>query len=154
MIIAIRSVVFATTKAMGTLGLGGVILWQVAAHSGPQTGAACVHVSAPNTEVIVDGLAHHVETLWNSPIVVELRPGRHKLSVFHEGQVIDEREFTLGVGEEIVLVAGDRPTETQLSAQQMEPTPSELALPVARLATFRPRNRRFTTSDATGWRGP
>jgi hypothetical protein len=107
MIMVIRSVMFATTRAMGALGLGGVILWQVAAHSGAQTGAACVHVSAPNTVVTVDGLVYHVATLWDSPIVIELRPGCHKLQAFRDGQMIDEREFTLGMGEETVLVPGD-----------------------------------------------
>jgi hypothetical protein len=109
MIMVIRSVMFATIKAMGALGLGGVILWQVAAHSGAQTCTAYMHMLGPNMVVTVDGLAYHVATPWESPIVIELRPGRHKLQAFRDGQMIDEREFTLGMGEETVLVPGDRP---------------------------------------------
>ena len=42
--ITIRSMMFVIGKGIGAFGLGGVILWQVAVHIGPQNGVAYVHV--------------------------------------------------------------------------------------------------------------
>jgi hypothetical protein len=109
MLVVIRSVMVATIKVVGTIGLGGVILWHVADHSGAQTSTACVHVWGPNMVVTVDGREYDAATLSDSPLVIELGPGRHKLQAFRDGQMFDEREFTLGMGEETVLVPGDQP---------------------------------------------
>jgi hypothetical protein len=116
MLIAIRRVMLAMTKVVGALGLGGTIIWHVGTHSSVQKGLACVHVSAPDVDVTVDDTSYHVETLWESPIVFELGPGRHKLEMSRDGRVVDEQEFTLGMGEEAVLAMGDRSNETQLNA--------------------------------------
>jgi hypothetical protein len=113
MLIPIRSVILAITKGIGSLSLGGVILWQVAVHSGFQNGIAYVHVLTPNVEILVDDVEYHVETLWETPIVCELRPGRHTLRMTQNGRVLDEQEFTLGVGQEVVLPPWVAPTETQ-----------------------------------------
>jgi hypothetical protein len=115
-LIAIRRVMLAMTKVVGALGLGGTIIWHVAAHSIVQKGLACVHVSAADVDVTVDDISYHIETLWESPIVFELGPGRHKLKMCRDGRVVDEQEFTLGMGEETVLAMGDRSNETQLNA--------------------------------------
>ena len=105
MLITIRSVLFLIAKGMAAFGLGGLILWQVAASSGGINGVANIHVTSPNVDVTVDDVLYHVETLWDSPIVCELSPGHHTLRMLRNGQVLHEEEFTLGVRQEIVLVA-------------------------------------------------
>ena len=116
MLIATRRVMLAMTKVVGALGLGGTIIWHVGAHSSVQKGLAYVHVSAPDVDVTVDDMSYHIETLWESPIVFELGPGRHKLKMCRDGRVVDDQEFTLGTGEETVLALGDRSNEIQFNA--------------------------------------
>ncbi len=55
------------------LALGGAILWQVVEHCGPAKGIAYVHVVKTQVNVTVDEETYWVETLWDSPIVCELR---------------------------------------------------------------------------------
>jgi hypothetical protein len=105
MLITIRSVLFMIAKGMGAFGLGGLILWQVAASSGGLNGLANVHVTTANVDVTLDDVQYHVETLWDSPIVCELSPGHHMLRMLRNGQVLYEEELTLGVRQEVVLVA-------------------------------------------------
>jgi hypothetical protein len=122
--ITIRSMMFVIGKGIGAFGLGGVILWQVAVHIGPQNGVAYVHVSTPNVDVMVDDVAYHIETLWETPIVCELRPGHHVLRMCRSGRSLYEQEFSLGIGQEIVLVAWEPPSKIQ--AQANLPNPSHL----------------------------
>jgi hypothetical protein len=105
----VRTLQFATAKTIAVLCLGGTILWQVGAHSGPPNGIAYVHVITPQVEVTVDNLTYRVETLANSPIVCELRPGKHGLRMTRNGRTLYEEKFTLKPGEELVLTAWDRP---------------------------------------------
>jgi hypothetical protein len=114
MLITIRNLMFVTGKGIGAFGLGGAILWYVAVHCGPQNGIAYVHVSTPNVEVMVDDVEYHVETLWETPLVCELSPGPHRLRMIRNGKTVFEDGFSLGVGKELVLVAWDQTSETQV----------------------------------------
>ncbi len=107
----IRSLIFALGKVIGALGLGGLILWQVVIHIGPQYGIAYVHVPKPNVDVMVDDERYHIETIWDTPIVCELSPGPHVLSMSRSGRVVYEENFSLGVGQEVVLTAWEPPSE-------------------------------------------
>jgi hypothetical protein len=127
---AIRGMLFAMLKGMASLALGGVILWQVAIHSGPQGCVAYVHVFTPNVLVTVDGSEYHIETLDRTPLVCELAPGRHMLRMCQTGRVVYEEEFTLAWGEEIVLVPWDRPSEDSAGGDR---PPSGLANPALSL---------------------
>jgi hypothetical protein len=98
----------AAGKVIGGLMLGGAILGHVAFTSGVGNGSAVVHVSAPQVDVVIDGVAHHVETMWDSPVVCELGPGRHALQMIRNGRVVHEESFTLGAGEDLVLAVGDQ----------------------------------------------
>ena len=89
-------------------GLGGLILWQVVIHIGPQYGIAYVHVSTPNVDVMVDDERYHIESLWETPIVCELSPGSHVLRMYRSGRLVYEENFSLGVGQDIVLMAWER----------------------------------------------
>jgi hypothetical protein len=101
----IRSLVFGMVKAIAVLALGGVILSQVVEHCGARKGIAYVHVSKSQVNVTVDDETYWVETLWQTPIVCELRPGRHVLRMLQNGHVLFEQEFTLEPGQEVVLTA-------------------------------------------------
>jgi hypothetical protein len=105
MLITIRSIIFAMIKGAAWLGLAGGILWQVALHSGTPNGIAYIHVPTPSVDITVDDAKYHVETLWDSPIVCELRPGNHVLRMSRSGELLFEQEFSLDRGKEIVLTA-------------------------------------------------
>jgi hypothetical protein len=92
-------------KGLSALALGGAILWQVHDRCGVVKGMAYVHVVTPGVDVTVDDQTYRVETLWESPIVCELRPGRHLLRMLRSGRVLFEQEFTLDPGQEVVLSA-------------------------------------------------
>jgi hypothetical protein len=109
MLFMTRAFQFAAVKAVGGLALGGAVLWQVAAHSGPPNGIAYVHVSTPQVDVMVDERTYHIQSLWDSPIVCELRPGKHSLQMSRYGQTLFAEEFTLKAAEEVVLTAWERP---------------------------------------------
>jgi hypothetical protein len=100
-----KSLALGTFKGFGALALGGAILWQVHDHCGSMKGVAYVHVATPGVDVTVDGRAYRIETLWETPIVCELRPGRHLLRMLRSGRVLFEEEFTLDPGQEVVLTA-------------------------------------------------
>jgi hypothetical protein len=105
-----------TIKGIGAVILGGVILWYVAQHSGAQKSMAYVHVSATNVEVAVDDEEYHIDSFADTPLVCELRPGRHMLRMARDGQVVYEEEFTLGPGKEVVLTAWERRSEPQIAS--------------------------------------
>ncbi len=109
MLIMIRAFQVAAVKAVGGLALGGAILWQVAAHTGPPNGTAYVHVSTPQVDVMIDRETYHIESLWDSPIVCELAPGKHTVQMSRNGQTLFAEEFTLKAAEEVVLTAWERP---------------------------------------------
>jgi hypothetical protein len=111
MMIMVRTLQFATAKTIAVLFLGGTVLWQVGAHSGPPNGTAYVHVTTPQVDVTVDDETYHVETLSNSPIVCELRPGRHELRMSRNGQTLYEEKFILRPKEELVLTAWELPED-------------------------------------------
>jgi hypothetical protein len=112
----IRSMLFALGKGIGAFGLGGLILWQVVIHIGPQCGIAYVHVLTPNVDVMVDDEQYHIETIWETPIVCELSPGPHVLRMSRSGRVVYEENFSLGVGQEVVLTAWEPPGEIPAQA--------------------------------------
>src|SRR5438105_3831655 len=103
----IQTLCVALARRVGALVLGGIILWQVAEHSGLQRGRAIVHVSRPKADVLVDEARYAVETLWETPIVCDLRPGRHTVRMLRSGRIVYEEPFTIAAGEELILSAWD-----------------------------------------------
>jgi hypothetical protein len=100
-------VVFVVTGRVCALLLGGVFLWQVAEQADPRGCEAVVHVTEADVDVWVDRSLFRVEGWNGSPIVCEIRPGRHLLRMFRHGRLLYEESFTLGRGEGIVLTAWD-----------------------------------------------
>jgi hypothetical protein len=103
----IQTLCMALAKRVGALLLGAVILWEVSVHCGATQGRAIVHVSTPQVEVAVDSARYRIETLWETPIVCDLRPGRHSVRMFRSGRVVYEEEFTIAAGQEVILTAWD-----------------------------------------------
>jgi len=100
-----KSLAMGTIKGLSAFALGGAILWQVTNNCGSTKGMAYVHVVTPGVDVTVDDQRYRVETLWESPIVCELGPGRHTLRMLRSGRVLFEQEFTLDPSQEVVLTA-------------------------------------------------
>jgi hypothetical protein len=138
MLSTIRSTMVAMLRGMASLAMGGVILWQVAIRSGPQDCVAYVHVSKPNVLVTVDGSDYHIESLDQTPIVCELAPGRHLLRMCQTGRIVYEQEFTLAKGEEIVLVAWERPNEAPAGGHTPPSDSASVALSPHQRARMRP----------------
>jgi hypothetical protein len=103
----IQALCLALARRVGALLLGAVILWQVALHTGARKGQAVVHVSLPEVEVTVDDARYWVETLWDTPIVCDLRPGRHTVRMSRNGRIVYEETFTIAAGQEVILTAWD-----------------------------------------------
>ena len=110
-----KSLAVGTIKGLSALALGGAIIWQVHDHCGVVKCLAYIHVVPPAVDVTVDGQTYRVETLWDSPIVCELRPGRHLLRMLRSDRVLFEQEFTLDPGEEVVLTAWEEFKEKRAS---------------------------------------
>jgi hypothetical protein len=103
----IRTVVYALGKPLAALLLGGVILSQVIARLGAADGRAIVHVAMAPVDVNIDGTLYHVGSLFEPPVVCDLRPGRHSLQMFSQGCVVYQQEFLVAAGEDVVLAAWD-----------------------------------------------
>jgi hypothetical protein len=102
------AVAYAIGKPIAALLVGGIILWRVALAVGPSTGRAIIHVWAAPAEVVVDDAVYHVEDLYQTPVVCELRPGPHTARVLRDGRVLYREEFGILAGEDNVLAAWDQ----------------------------------------------
>lgn len=99
---------FLAGKLFNSLGgflVGGATLWWVAAHAGPTTGTAIVHVAEPHVVVSVGGRIFQVEDDVFSPLICDLPAGEHRLLVTRGEAVLLEETFTVRGGEDRVLAA-------------------------------------------------
>jgi hypothetical protein len=102
------AVAYAIGKPIGAMLLGGIILWRVALLAGPTSGRAIVHVSTTPVDVAVDDDVYRVVTLYVSPVVCELKPGRHTVRMMQDGRVLYREEFGILAGEDTILAAWDQ----------------------------------------------
>jgi hypothetical protein len=100
-----RSLLWAISKAVGAILLGGAVLWQVALYCGPPNATVCVHVAQGYGDLTIDDATYHVRTMWETPVVRELQPGRHVLRMSRDERQVFEQVFSIAPGEELVLVA-------------------------------------------------
>jgi hypothetical protein len=97
-------------KVVGSVGLGGGILWFVVVHSGSPACRAYVHVPQMDVDVVMDEVdRYHIATIYDSPVEFELRDGRHKLQLIRDSRIVYEEYFSLDAGEQTVLIAWERP---------------------------------------------
>jgi hypothetical protein len=108
MAMVFQAVGHAIAKPIGALLLGGFILWRVALHAGPPTGRALVHVSTTPADVSVNDDVYHVESLYQTPVVCELKPGRHTARMMQGGRLLYHEDFRIVAGEDVVLAAWDQ----------------------------------------------
>jgi hypothetical protein len=92
-------------KPVGAVLLGGVILWHVADRAVGSKGQAIVHVSTLPADLVVDQAVVRVVDWGRTPVVFELRPGRHSARLIKDGRVVYQEEFLLRAGEEVILMA-------------------------------------------------
>ncbi len=95
-------------RRVAGLALGAVVLWQVAEHAGPSRGRALVHVSSFPADLVVDQNVYHVDSPEETPIICELRPGRHVARMIRDDRVLYQEEFAVSAGEEVILSAWDQ----------------------------------------------
>jgi hypothetical protein len=137
----LQTIGYAVGKCVGALVLGAVVLWQVAEHAGPTKGGAIVHVSTTPADVTIDDAVYHVDSPEQTPIVCELRAGRHRARMLLEGQVVYEEEFTIAAGEELVFAAWDQYDDGRSPARAREIPPAHWR------PLDRPRNDQILTSS-------
>ena len=113
---AIDRLAVLTIRACGLLGrlagvvLGAGFLWWVAAHVGPQTGMAIVHVTESDVVVDVGGNTFRVGDDYVGPLVCELPAGEHRLTMTRGTSILYTEVFTIRGGEEWILTAWDPST--------------------------------------------
>jgi hypothetical protein len=103
-----RSLAWGALKMLSVVVLGGAVLWEVALHSGPPNGKVYVHVAQGYGDLTVDDATYHVRTPWETPVVCELQPGAHVVTMSRDSRVVFQEEFSLDAGEELVLTAWER----------------------------------------------
>jgi hypothetical protein len=117
-----------SAKYLAAACLALVVFWQVAQHAGPRRGTAIVHVSQPDTIVIIDDQRYRVESLTDSPVVCELEPGIHVAQVRRDGRVLGSESFKVESGTDVVIYPFSRPAlateavENQPMPKVMSPT--------------------------------
>jgi hypothetical protein len=97
----------AFVKGVGAVCLGSLVLWQVAQHSGATRGTAIVHVFESHVVVSLDDRDYPVNTVYESPLLCEVRAGRHVLKLKRGDRVVYNEEFSVEAGQEVVLTAWD-----------------------------------------------
>jgi hypothetical protein len=103
----LRTVACIIGKPVGAVMLGGVILWHVADRAVGSKGQAIVHVSTLPADLVVDQAVYRVVDWGKTPIVCDLRAGRHSARLIKDGRVVYQEEFLLRGGEEVILNAWD-----------------------------------------------
>jgi hypothetical protein len=103
----VQTLCLSLIRRVGAFLLGGVVLWQVAEHAGPSKGRAIIHVTNPRADLTVDDAKFSVESLFETPIVCELRPGHHTLRMLRGARVVYQEEFAITAGEDVILTAWD-----------------------------------------------
>jgi hypothetical protein len=83
---------------------GGVLYW-VAQNSGPRHGTVIVHVIERDVVVKVGEATFHVDEYDQDPLVVDLRAGKHRLTMRQGETLLHDETFHLAGGEERVLTA-------------------------------------------------
>ena len=103
----------AIAQYAGAVLLGAVVLPVVAQKADTRVYQTVVHVMEVGVDVWIDGMAYRVEDPQDSPIVCELRPGRHTLRMARSGRVLYEEIFTIRTDLDTVLTAWDQARRTR-----------------------------------------
>jgi hypothetical protein len=102
-----KGLLAAVAKGLGACVLSGWLLWQIAERAGPQTSEVVVHVTASPVVVTIDCRLYRVVTWRDSPVVCELRAGRHELRMWRGDRLVYQETFRVRPHEDVVLTAWD-----------------------------------------------
>jgi hypothetical protein len=105
--IAVIKLLIHVTKWAGAGLLTILLAWQ--ASSGPvlEESEVIVHVGVPEVEIQIDALRFSVDRPWEGPVICELPPGVHLLTMQQAGVEIYREVFTLEGGRSAILTAWD-----------------------------------------------
>lgn len=94
-------------QILAALGLGG--FWLRAAVDQPDRGGCetVIHVTEADVDIFVDDRAFRIGARRHAPLVVDLPPGEHILSMSRGDATLYEERFTLLSGTGAVLTAWD-----------------------------------------------
>jgi hypothetical protein len=101
----IKGLLTAVAKGLGACVLGGVMLWPITEQAGPQTSEVIVHVTEWPAVVTIDGRSYPVRSWWDTPIVCELRRGRHELRMWRGDRLVYQEAFQVRPGDNIIRTA-------------------------------------------------
>jgi hypothetical protein len=127
----IRGLLIIAARRVGSCAIGGAVLWQVVLHAGPRDCEVVVHVSEVGATVKIDGWVYPVDPNPGMPIVCDLRPGNHTLTMSRDDRLLYREDFTLGLGEYRVLTAYDetRPPPKPIPRPAPGPGPGGIKKP-------------------------
>ena len=91
----IRGLLIDAACTLGSSAIGGVVLWQTILHVGPRECEAVVHVMETGVVVKIDGWVYPAEPWPGKPIVCDLRPGNHTLTMSRGDRQLYREEFAL-----------------------------------------------------------
>jgi hypothetical protein len=100
-------------------------------HAGPRDCEVVVHVTEVGVTVKIDGWVYPVDPTPGAPIVCELQPGNHTLTMDRGDRSLYREEFTLSPGEHRVLTAHDetRPIPKEVPRPAPGPRPGSMRRP-------------------------
>jgi hypothetical protein len=108
--------------------------------TGPEECEVVVHVGASDVEVQIDGLRFTIDHAWGAPVICELPPGLHTLTMVRDGGELYHEEFRLERGKDRVLTAWDQQGLLQTGPNSPSPSAPELA-----------KNERLVSAGGSSW---
>jgi hypothetical protein len=99
------SILTGLARVLGASCLMGAVCWKTADSTAPLQSEVVVHVTEDGVEVAIDEVTYLLADRYAGPIVCQLQPGRHLLTMAKEGRLLYREEFMLRGGEDQVLTA-------------------------------------------------
>jgi hypothetical protein len=84
---------------------GLAVLPWVAAHVASGEGSVLVHVTEPDVQVSIAGRTFEIEGMCYVPLECTLPPGRYRLEMTREGDLLYHEEFQIRSDEQVILTA-------------------------------------------------
>jgi hypothetical protein len=138
MSITTRSLLFSVFKTLLGLGLAWALFVEIS-REGKRACEVCVHVSAADVDVKIGEDIRHVSALQtDSPLVYQLKPGRHRLEVRRQGRLVYDENFEIDAGDDLILAAGERPVDAEVAAAIPMTTLAQNQMPTERARRFPP----------------
>jgi hypothetical protein len=103
----LRATLFIGLRNLAVIVLGGAVAWRVAEQAPANHGEVIVHVVEDGVDVSIDGDISRVNDWRDTPVVRELPPGPHWVSMIRDGTMLEARVFAVRPGDSVVLTLWD-----------------------------------------------